>query len=172
MPDEPKPSLSTLTTSIVVAFVRNHQVQLGDLPALIATVDLALAGAGGPAPVPPQAPAANLRRLVTAVAIVCAECGGRFKSIKRHLSVAHGLTPSTYRAKWGLKQDHPMVAPDYAAARSQLAKSAGLGRKPAARPAKALAKVAKVSATDRNPAAAKTSRKQRAARTPKSTPSP
>ena len=68
--------------------------------------------------------------------IICLEDGKKFKSLKRHLGVHYGLTPDEYRAKWGLKSDYPMVAPNYAAQRSALAKSSGLGRKPAVKPAK------------------------------------
>lgn len=143
MPDDSKASRTASTVAIVSAYVGKHSVAVADLAALISTVNSALANPGGPAPAAPQEPAANLRRLVTTGAIVCAECGKRFKSIKRHLTTAHGLTPPAYLAKWGLKRDHPMVAPDYAASRSELAKSIGLGRKPAPGRAKAPPKAAK-----------------------------
>ena len=160
MSGDPKPSLSASTTLIVSAYISKNRLAVADLPSLLSTVSSALANAGGPAPVAPQEPAANLRRLVTGGAILCAECGKRFKSIKRHLGTAHGLTPSAYRAKWGLKKDHPMVAPDYAAARSAMAKSIGLGQKGRRR-----------AETPKEPAkAAKTSSKPRAARKTKSTP--
>jgi len=160
LPDDPKPSLSASTTLIVSAFIGKNRVAVGDLPALLSTVSSALANAGGPAPVTPQEPAANLRRLVSAGAILCAECGKRFKSIKRHLASAHNLTSSEYRAKWGLKKGHPMVAPDYSAARSAMAKSIGLGQKGRRR-----------AEAPREPAkAAKATSKPRAARKPKSVP--
>ncbi len=130
LPDDPKPSLTVPTASIVLALVKSHTIPVADLPALFSQVRSALAASEGPAPVPPQEPAANLRRLVTGGSIICAECGERFKSMKRHLASAHNLTASAYRAKWSLRRDHPMVAPDYSAARSKLATSMGLGRKP------------------------------------------
>ncbi|WP_292371737.1 MucR family transcriptional regulator [Mesorhizobium sp.] len=82
-----------------------------------------------------QAPAVNPKRSVFPDYIICLEDGKKFKSLKRHLDVHYGMTPDEYREKWGLKSDYPMVAPNYAAARSELAKSMGLGRK-AAEPAK------------------------------------
>jgi predicted transcriptional regulator len=169
LPDDPKSSLTNSTALIVSAFLKNNHLQIADLPSILATVHSALAATAGPPPVAPQEPAANLRRLVIAGAIVCVECGKRFKSIKRHLASAHNLTPSAYRAKWRLKSDHPMVASDYAAARSSLAKSIGLGRKPAAPPIEAKARV-QATASDAKPAAAKTAAKARAARKAKSIP--
>ena len=76
-------------------------------------------------------PAVNPKRSVFPDHIVCLEDGKKFKSLKRHLATDHGLTPDEYRAKWGLPADYPMVAPSYSATRSALAKSSGLGRKPA-----------------------------------------
>jgi predicted transcriptional regulator len=81
-----------------------------------------------------------LRKLISADAVYCAECGAKFKSLKRHLGTEHNLTPHAYIQKWGLKPDHPMVAPNYSATRSALAKSMGLGsggRKAAVAPVKA-----------------------------------
>lgn len=172
MPEDAKSSLTASTALIVSAFLRNNHLQVADLPSIISTVHTALVGTAGAAAVEPQEPAANLRRLVTAGAILCAECGKRFKSIKRHLSTSHALTPSAYLAKWGLKRDHPMVAPDYAAARSALAKSIGLGRKPAQRPGNAPAKTSKVRASVAKPAIARTPRRTTAARKPENTPAP
>jgi predicted transcriptional regulator len=131
LPDDINPSYPALRALIVSAYIKNHDVQAADLETLLTTVTSALANAGGPTPTAPQAPAANLRRLVSPGAIACAECGKKFRSLKRHLATAHDLTTSAYRAKWGLKRDHPMVAPDYAAVRSALAKSIGLGRRSA-----------------------------------------
>ncbi|MGI8841409.1 MAG: MucR family transcriptional regulator [Caulobacteraceae bacterium] len=172
MPDDSRSSLTAPTALIVAAYLKHNRLQIADLPAVLGAVHSALVGTAGAAPVEPQEPAANLRRLVTAGAILCAECGKRFKSIKRHLSTSHGLTPSAYLAKWGLKRGHPMVAPDYAAARSALAKSIGLGQKAPARPAKAPVKASEVRAAVSKPVAAKTPRKPRAARKPKSTTAP
>lgn len=81
-------------------------------------------------------PAVNPKRSVHADYIVCLEDGKRFKSLKRHLMTHYGMTPDEYRAKWGLPRDYPMVAPNYAAARSELAKKMGLGHKPEAKPRK------------------------------------
>ena len=81
----------------------------------------------------PQEPAVSIRKSVTRDYIVCLEDGKKFKSLKRHLQNAHGMSPAEYRAKWGLKKDYPMVAPNYSEARSSLARAAGLGRKPASR---------------------------------------
>ena len=139
MSDEAKSSLIKSTVLVVAAFLKNNFLQISELPIVLATVHSALAGAAGPTPAEPQKPAANLRRLVASSAILCADCGGRFKSMKIHLRT-HGLTPSAYRTKWGLSPNHPMVAPDYSAVRSELAKSAALGRKPGWRSAKTLAK--------------------------------
>ncbi|EHH05527.1 transcriptional regulatory protein, nodulation competitiveness determinant [Mesorhizobium amorphae CCNWGS0123] len=97
-----------------------------------------------------QTPAVNPKKSVTPDFIICLEDGKKFKSLKRHLSTDFGLTPDAYREKWGLPRDYPMTAPNYAAQRSQLAKSIGLGRKaePVASAKKAPAKrKAKVSAT-------------------------
>ena len=87
-------------------------------------------------------PAVNPKRSVHGDFIICLEDGKKFKSLKRHLMSSYGLTPDEYRTKWGLPHDYPMVAPNYSAARSQLAKALGLGRKPAAK-AKTKAKPAR-----------------------------
>ena len=126
--------LLELTTSVVSAYVSNNNVQPSDLVGLIASTYSALAGLGPkPAPAPAAAlvPAVPIRKSVTPDAIICLEDGKKFKSLKRHLNTAYGLTPEQYRVKWGLPVDYPMVAPAYAEARSALAKSMGLGRKPA-----------------------------------------
>jgi predicted transcriptional regulator len=127
--------LLELTTSIVSAYVSNNNVQPSDLVDLIASAYGALAKLdAGPAPAPAAAlvPAVPIRKSVTPDAIICLEDGKKFKSLKRHLNTAFGLTPEQYRVKWGLPVDYPMVAPAYAEARSALAKLIGLGRKPAA----------------------------------------
>ncbi len=124
--------LLALTASIVSAYVMCNNVPTTDLPRLIATTHVALAGlAGPPAPVAaePLVPAVPIRRSVTPDAIICLEDGRAFKTLKRHLSSTYGLTPEQYRAKWNLPADYPMVAPNYAEARSAMAKSIGLGRK-------------------------------------------
>ncbi|WP_376706176.1 MucR family transcriptional regulator (plasmid) [Mesorhizobium sp. ISC25] len=126
-------SLIELTADVVSAYVSNNPVPVGDLPALIGQVHSALKStAGGVSAAEPEAlkPAVPIRKSVTADYIICLEDGKKFKSLKRHLSTRYGLTPDEYRAKWGLAADYPMVAPNYAAARSALAKTMGLGRKP------------------------------------------
>ncbi|MGX5845298.1 MucR family transcriptional regulator [Mesorhizobium sp. ArgA1] len=126
-------ALIELTADVVSAYVSNNPVPVGELPALIGQVHAALKGtAGGVAPDKPEAlkPAVPIKKSVTPDFIICLEDGKKFKSLKRHLSTDYGLTPDEYRAKWGLPADYPMVAPNYAAARSALAKTMGLGRKP------------------------------------------
>jgi predicted transcriptional regulator len=124
--------LIDLTADIVSAYVSHNNISPGQLPELIANVSAALKGQlPGPAqPEPePQKPAVPIRRSVQPDEITCLECGKTFKSIRRHLSNAHGLEPDEYRQKWGLARDYPMTAPNYAEKRSALAKSLGLGRK-------------------------------------------
>lgn len=138
------PLVTELTASIVSAYVANNAVPAVNLAALIATVHSAVVGLpqAQERVTEPLVPAVNPKRSVHAGYIVCLEDGKRFKSLKRHLMSSYGLTPDEYRTKWGLPHDYPMVAPDYAAARSQLAKALGLGRKPAAK-AKPTAKAAR-----------------------------
>jgi predicted transcriptional regulator len=126
----PTANLSELTAEIVATYVANNPVPVSNLSSLIATVHGAVAGLSKPvAPIPALLPAINPKKSVRADYIVCLEDGKRFKSLKRHLMTHYGLTPDEYRTKWGLPHDYPMVAPDYAAARSELAKKMGLGRK-------------------------------------------
>ncbi|MET3794479.1 MucR family transcriptional regulator [Aquamicrobium terrae] len=126
-------NLIELTADVVSAYVSNNPVPVADLPTLIDQVHTALKsrinGTVEEAPEPPK-PAVPVKKSVTPDYIVCLEDGKQFKSLKRHLSTHYGLTPEEYRAKWGLPTDYPMVAPNYAAARSALAKTMGLGRKP------------------------------------------
>ena len=124
--------LIELTADVVAAYVSNNSVPVGELPNLIADVHAALGRVGGAveaAPVDKQKPAVNPKKSVTDDYIVCLEDGKKFKSLKRHLMTHYGLTPDQYREKWGLDASYPMVAPNYAAARSKLAKEMGLGRK-------------------------------------------
>ncbi len=126
--------LVELAAEIVAAYVGNNAVPSNELPALIKDVYGALAeavGNGGATEQPAEElkPAVPIRRSVTDDYIVCLECGGKFKSLRRHLKSRHNLTPEEYRAKWGLPADYPMVAKNYREARSQLAKSMGLGRR-------------------------------------------
>jgi predicted transcriptional regulator len=123
-----------LTADVVSAYVSNNPVPVGELSKLIADVYTALGRVNGasaaPAEAEPQKPAVPIKKSVTADYILCLEDGRPFKSLKRHLSAHYGMTPDEYRAKWKLSSDYPMVAPNYAASRSALAKSMGLGRKP------------------------------------------
>ncbi|CAN7474802.1 MucR family transcriptional regulator [Mesorhizobium caraganae] len=142
--------LLELTADIVGAYVQRNAVPVTGLADLIASVNSALVGIGQPAKEPESEliPAVNPKRSVFPDYIVCLEDGKKFKSLKRHLNVHYGLTPEDYRAKWGLARDYPMVAPNYAAQRSVLAKSIGLGRKAPvkAAPKKPVAKTKKPAA--------------------------
>lgn len=138
----PQIQLIELTADIVSAYVSKNAVPVAALPELIQSVNASLSKIGGPTEPesPTLAPAVNPKRSVFPDYIICLEDGKKFKSLKRHLDVHYGLTPNEYREKWGLKPEYPMVAPNYAAQRSALAKSSGLGRKPAAKPAKSAGK--------------------------------
>lgn len=138
VPDDTSPDLASparllaLTAGIVSAQVRGNKVGAAELPGLVQVVHQALADlTRDPAETEPPRPepAVPVRRSVRPDAITCLACGRRFKAIKRHLAAEHGLTPEEYRARWGLPADYPLVAPDYADTRSNLAKQAGLGRK-------------------------------------------
>ena len=122
-----------LTAEIVSAYVEHNSVPAGELSALIKSVHDALGLLSGdkkaealPEPLQPKV---SIKKSISAEYIVCLEDGRRFKSLKRHLHAEHGLSPDEYRSKWGLAKDYPMVAPAYADARSNLAKTIGLGRK-------------------------------------------
>lgn len=122
-----------MTAAVVSAYVEYNPVPVSDLPKLIADVHEALDKLDGNANAVEEEkhkPAVNPKRSVEPDHIVCLECGGRFKSLKRHIGTFHNLSPEEYRAKWKLAADYPMVAPEYAEKRSKLAKSMGLGRKP------------------------------------------
>jgi predicted transcriptional regulator len=122
--------LLQLTSGIVTAHVAHNSVPLADLPGLIQTVHATLTGLNQPVPEPVQLkPAVNPKKSVTPDHIVCLEDGRKLKMLKRHLRAAYDMTPEQYRAKWGLPYDYPMVAPNYARKRQQLAKKIGLGRK-------------------------------------------
>ncbi|MES0196977.1 MucR family transcriptional regulator [Mesorhizobium sp. M0011] len=132
-PDKNIDTLIELTVDVVSAYVSNNPVPVSDLPALIGQVHAALKGtAGSVSAEEPEAlrPAVPVKKSVTPDYIICLEDGKKFKSLKRHLSTDFGLTTDEYRAKWGLSADYPMVAPNYAATRSAMAKTMGLGRKP------------------------------------------
>src|SRR3954470_96116 len=125
------PNTVELAADIVSAFVSNNSVPATELPALIGSVHEALnRGASGSTEQPkeePKEPAVPIKKSVQPDYIACLEDGKRFKSLKRHLRTVYNLTPDQYRAKWGLRHDYPMGAPNYAATRSALAKSTGLG---------------------------------------------
>jgi predicted transcriptional regulator len=121
-----------LSAQILASFVSNNSVRASELPALIETIHAAMVRLKDGAPAPaveeaPKEPAVAVRRSITPDYLICLEDGKRFKSLKRHLG-AHGLTPKQYREKWKLPPDYPMVAPNYAAQRSALAKKIGLGQ--------------------------------------------
>ena len=120
-----------LTANIVSAYVSNNSVSAADIPALINQVHAALqrvSSGQSNTPAEPLKPAVPVKRSINPDYIVCLEDGKKFKSLKRHLRTQYGMTPEQYREKWGLPADYPMVAPNYAAARSQLAKQMGLGQ--------------------------------------------
>lgn len=120
-----------LSGEITAAYVSRNALSPTDLPSLLQSIYAALAALKKPAvaPQPQLQPAVPIRKSVTPDAIVCLECGEAFKSIKRHLQNNHNLSPQEYRERWSLPSDYPMVAPEYSARRSELAKAAGLGRK-------------------------------------------
>jgi predicted transcriptional regulator len=128
-----------LAAEIVSAYVSNNSVPVGDLPSLISDVHAALVRVGAGivvAPTEPPKPAVAVKKSVTNDHIICLEDGKKFKSLKRHLRTQYGLSPEEYREKWGLPSDYPMVAPNYAKARSNLAKQMGLGQQRRRRAAK------------------------------------
>ena len=121
-----------LAAGIVSAFVTKNSVPRTELPALIASVHAALAQVGSGAAEQPKEelrPAVPIKKSITPDYVICLDDGKKFKSLKRHLRTAYGLTPDQYRAKWDLPPDYPMVAPNYAKARSELATKMGLGQK-------------------------------------------
>lgn len=137
MAEQPETSeLLALTTNIVASHVSNNSVASTELPQLIQQVYAALsvaASAGATATAPRPQPAVPIKRSVTPDFIVCLEDGKKLKMLKRHLKTRYNMTPDEYRERWGLGLDYPMVAPNYAAQRSTLAKKIGLGTKRRAR---------------------------------------
>ncbi len=130
MDDGEKNGLVELAAKIVSAYVSNNTVSAGELPALINETHAALSRASNKAVEPVREdlkPAVPIKKSRTEDHISCLECGKQFKSVKRHLRTHHNLSPEEYRDKWQLPHDYPMVAPNYAAARSDLAKKMGLG---------------------------------------------
>jgi predicted transcriptional regulator len=131
MTDAPGKSFIDLTASIVSAYVSNNPMPASDIPGLIGQIHAALLRVSSgrvEVPLEPAKPAVSIKRSMTPDYLVCLEDGKRFKSLKRHLRSQYNLTPEQYRDKWGLPADYPMVAPNYAVARSQLAKKMGLGQ--------------------------------------------
>src|SRR3954447_18868954 len=126
--------LVELTAEIVSAYVANNSVQTGELPALIREINSALKNVGAPAaPAAAKAePAVPIKKSITGDYLISLFDGKRYRSLKRHLRTSHNMTPEEYRRHWGLPVDYPMVAPNYAKARSELAKSMGLGQRLAA----------------------------------------
>jgi predicted transcriptional regulator len=131
MTDSAGKSFIDLTASIVSAYVSNNSTPASEIPALISQIHAALVRVSVgrvETPLEPAKPAVSVKKSVTAEYLVCLEDGKRFKSLKRHLRTQYNMTPEQYRDKWGLAPDYPMVAPNYAVARSQLAKKMGLGQ--------------------------------------------
>ena len=123
--------LLTLTTEIVAGHLGNNKVPTNDIPALIKQIYEALAVASGrAAPAERLQPAVSIRKSITPDHIICLEDGKKLRMLKRHLKTSYNLTPDEYRERWGLPADYPMVAPNYAAQRSALAKKIGLGTRP------------------------------------------
>ncbi|MEI6987184.1 MAG: MucR family transcriptional regulator [Rhodospirillaceae bacterium] len=129
-----QPDLTELTTTIVAAYVGRNSIQIADLPTLITTVRQALASLGQSveqAEAVELKPAVAIKKSVTPEYIICLEDGKKLKMLKRHLNTSYNMTPDEYRAKWNLPADYPMVAPNYAKQRSDLALKLGLGRRQA-----------------------------------------
>ncbi len=126
----PSPELVNITATIVAAYVSNNSISSTDLPSLIAETHAALSRASGrtaPLERDDNKPKVAVKKSVMPDYLICLEDGKKFKSLKRHLRTHYNLSPEGYREKWGLPHDYPMVAPNYAQARSQLAKKMGLG---------------------------------------------
>ena len=120
-----------MTADIVSAYVGNNSVSANELPSLIQSVHRALASVSSGAEAveaAPKEPAVPVKRSITPDHLICLEDGRKFKSLKRHLRTKYNMSPEDYRQKWGLAKDYPMVAPNYAKARSELAKQMGLGQ--------------------------------------------
>jgi predicted transcriptional regulator len=152
----------SIAADIVAAYVSNNPLPVGELPKLIGDIHAALQGIGTPVtePVVKQEPAVPIKKSVTADYIICLEDGKKFKSLKRHLATDYNLSPEEYRQKWNLPSDYPMVAPNYAAARSALAKASGLGRKAAVPVAGKPKRSARAAVATTTPAAVKSAAKK------------
>ena len=130
MESDAHPVLVELTARIVSAYVANNSIVASDLPQLINDTHVALSRASGNIALPEREepkPKVAVKKSVMPDFIICLEDGKKFKSLKRHLRTHYNLSPEEYREKWGLPHDYPMVAPNYAKARSDLAKKMGLG---------------------------------------------
>lgn len=126
-----KHEIIEMTAEIVSSYVAQNKLAAGDVPALIGAVYGALKSLGSTnslAPVELLKPAVPIKKSITPDYLISLEDGRKYKSLKRHLRTQYNMSPDDYRAKWGLPKDYPMVAPNYAASRSALAKSIGLGR--------------------------------------------
>ena len=131
MTDAPPRNFIDLTASIVSAYLSNNPTPAAEIPGLIGQIHAALvrvASGRTETPLEPAKPAVSIKKSISPDYLVCLEDGKRFKSLKRHLRTQYNMTPEQYRDKWGLPADYPMVAPNYAVARSQLAKEMGLGQ--------------------------------------------
>ena len=128
---------TTLVAQILSSYFANNTVAPADLRSVIETVKNAFGLASTPlSPVEDDEPVklepvVSVKKSITPDALICLCCGGHYKSLKRHIQSDHGLSPEEYRSAFNLKSDYPMVAPNYSAQRSSMAKSAGFGRKPA-----------------------------------------
>jgi len=167
---EDKAQLVELTADIAAAYLSANTVPAGDLPGLIQTIHQALSGvssgAGAAPAAEPAKPAVPVKKSITPDYLISLEDGKKYKSLKRHLRTKYSMTPDEYRSKWGLPKDYPMVAPNYAKARSEMARSMGLGqggrgRKPAA--ASAAPKTAKAAKPAKAPKAPKAPKAAKAA---------
>jgi len=156
-----KLDLISLTGNIASSFVSGNKVASSDLPDLIRQIHETLASVANGKETKPESrePAVPIKNSVKPDYIVCLEDGKKFKSLKRHLRTSFNMTPDEYRAKWGLRHDYPMVAPAYAAKRSELAKSMGLGN------ARTQAKAAEVPVKKGRAAKGPARKKARAAKT-------
>jgi predicted transcriptional regulator len=136
------------TAGIVAAYAGHHQLLSDQVGPLIVTVSAVLARLGEAGPEAPREPAVPVKRSVHRDYVVCLDCGYRAKTVRRHLSNAHGLTPAQYRVRWNLPPGHPLVALDYSEKRSKMAKQFGLGR---SRKRSAKVETAKAVETPRRP---------------------
>ena len=129
--DDNNEMLVTLTADIVSAHLSNNVVAVGDVATLIANVHSALKGLSGAATpeAPKLEPAVSIKSSVKPSSVVCLECGMKATILKRHLQTSHGLSPDEYRQKWGLPDSYPLVAPNYAQSRRELAVKIGLGKR-------------------------------------------